>query len=128
LPSAAIQIGSNVLPLSSPGSAVVTSPESGISLRMMRSRIEPDQFILHQNIPNPFNPSTVICYSLPSDTKVTLTVYDVTGRVVRNLVDANQNAGEKTVEFDAENLPSGVYYYFLRTDYGTKSNKMILLR
>jgi aminopeptidase N len=128
LPSAAIQIGSNVLPLSSPGSAVVTSPESGISLCTMRSRIEPDQFILHQNIPNPFNPSTVIRYSLPSDTKVTLTVYDVTGRVVRNLVDANQNAGEKTVEFDAENLPSGVYYYFLRTDYGTKSNKMILLR
>jgi aminopeptidase N len=128
VPNAALRIGSRIYPLSSSGNAIILSQESEIALCTVTSHSEPVEFMLEQNIPNPFNPSTIIRYSLPSDSRVTLTVYDVTGRVVRNLVDAFQNAGEKSVEFDAENLPSGVYYYLLRTDHGVKSNKMILLR
>jgi aminopeptidase N len=128
VPNAALRIGNRIYPLSSPGNAIVPSQESEIVLCQQQSPSEPVKFTLEQNIPNPFNPSTIIRYSLPSDTKVTLTIYDITGRIVRNLVDAFQNAGEKSVEFDANNLPTGVYYYLLRTDHGVRSNKMILLR
>jgi len=128
LSNAVIRIGSRTFPLSSPGSAIVSSQESEVALCAITTQNEPVKFTLEQNIPNPFNPSTLIKYSLPADTKVTLTVYDVTGRVVRTLVDAYQNAGERVVEFNAENLPSGVYYYLLHTTQGVKSNKMILLR
>ncbi len=73
----------------------------------------PFEYRLEQNYPNPFNPSTVIQFSVPEQTHVTLTVYDLLGRKVMNLVDSDFSAGNYSVTFDASGLSSGVYIYRL---------------
>jgi len=73
----------------------------------------PDQFSLSQNYPNPFNPSTVIAYGLPTNSHVSLRVYDVLGRLVSVLVNEDQNAGYHQAVFNIGSLSSGVYFYRL---------------
>jgi hypothetical protein len=73
--------------------------------------LPPAEFSLAQNFPNPFNPSTKINYSLAVDSKVTLTVYNLLGEAVSKLVNNNVTAGNHSVNFDAINLNSGVYFY-----------------
>jgi len=89
----------------------------------------PNEFILNQNYPNPFNPTTTIQFELPVPAKVQLTVYDLLGRRVRKLVNAEQTIGNYAVEFDARDLSSGVYVYQLVVaDKAVLSRKMILLK
>ncbi len=89
----------------------------------------PDRFALFGNYPNPFNPSTTIRYSLPAAQKITLAVYDISGRLVQTLVDGRQTAGTHTVTLDARHLASGVYFYRLTGDNGQNvSHKMVLLK
>ncbi len=89
----------------------------------------PAGFELGANYPNPFNPVTRIVYKLAAAQKVTLKVYDISGRLVRTLVDGRQPSGAHTVDFNAEGLASGLYFYTLTTSGGmTKTRKMILLR
>jgi hypothetical protein len=73
--------------------------------------LAPDVFSLEQNYPNPFNPSTMISFSLAVDSKVSLTVFDVLGQEVVNLVNGNLGAGSHEIDFNASNLNSGVYFY-----------------
>jgi len=73
-----------------------------------------DHFYLYQNFPNPFNPSTTISYSIPENGIVTLKVFDALGTEVRYLVDEAQEAGYHQVEFNAEGLSSGIYFYKLK--------------
>lgn len=80
---------------------------------------------LMQNFPNPFNPSTVISYQLPFNAMVTVKIYDMLGREVRTLVNANQESGTYSVSFNASNLASGIYFYVLRA--GSGSNEMTKL-
>ena len=70
-------------------------------------------FTLEQNYPNPFNPSTVISYQLPVSSDVTLKVYDVLGNEVATLVNEEKSAGSYEVEFSADGLTSGIYFYKL---------------
>jgi hypothetical protein len=95
----------------------------------------PEGFRLEQNYPNPFNPETRIEYAVGgfrlrasgvSDVK--LAVYDVLGREVAVLVDGELQPGNHEVQFDAAGLASGVYYYILRTDAGTLTRSMCLIR
>ncbi|MCL5266675.1 MAG: T9SS type A sorting domain-containing protein [Bacteroidetes bacterium] len=88
----------------------------------------PKEFALMQNYPNPFNPTTIIRYSLPKAQMVTLNVYDVLGQEVATLVNARQNAGYYEVNFNADRLASGIYFYVLRTDKFTSAHKMLLLK
>jgi hypothetical protein len=95
----------------------------------------PVSFKLYQNYPNPFNPTTTIKYSLPIvdakfafTTNVTLKVYDVLGKEIAILVNKNQKPGSYTVEFNANKLSSGIYFYKLRSGSFTKIQKMILLK
>jgi hypothetical protein len=71
----------------------------------------PAEFLLEQNFPNPFNPSTMIKFSLAADSKVTLTVFDVLGQQVANLLNGNLAAGSHQINFNAANIHSGVYFY-----------------
>lgn len=100
----------------------------------VRTEILATEFILHQNYPNPFNPSTKIGYSVAvgdgysTADNVTLKVYDLLGREVSTLVNESKLPGDYEVKFYAENLPSGVYFYQLKTNNIILTKKMILLR
>lgn len=75
--------------------------------------LTPTEFALFPNYPNPFNPSTVIKYALPSDSKVSLKVYSLNGELLADLVNANQPAGYHDMVFNAANLSSGIYLYVI---------------
>jgi uncharacterized repeat protein (TIGR01451 family) len=88
----------------------------------------PQGYALQQNYPNPFNPTTSIAFSLPQSAQINLTVYDVLGRRVATLVNGQLAAGQHTVQFEASNLPSGMYLYRLSTPTGSITQKMMLLK
>jgi hypothetical protein len=83
---------------------------------------------LEQNYPNPFNPSTQIQYGLKSRSEVQLVIYNALGQKVATLVNNMQPAGVYTVQFDALNLASGIYFYHLQTAEFEQVKKMILLK
>lgn len=87
-----------------------------------------DDFTLNQNYPNPFNPNTVISWNVPFDSYQTLKVYDVLGNEVALLVNEYRTAGNYSINFNASNLSSGVYYYKLTAGNFTQTKKMILMR
>jgi hypothetical protein len=88
----------------------------------------PNGFSLSQNYPNPFNPATTIKFALPVSGNVTLKVFDVTGRLVSEIVNGNLQAGLHEVNFNASNLSSGAYFYKLETKDFTDIKKMILVK
>jgi uncharacterized delta-60 repeat protein len=88
----------------------------------------PDGFSLMQNYPNPFNPSTVISYRLSVNSFVSLKVYDITGKLVKVLVDEQKDAGSYEVRFDGTNLSSGIYFYKLETGQFTDVKRMNLVK
>lgn len=85
-------------------------------------------FQLHQNVPNPFNPTTTIAYTLPGAAHVKLAVYDVRGREVAVLVDGYQPAGTHDAAWNASGVPSGVYFCRITTGTFSATRKMCLLR
>lgn len=93
----------------------------------------PEKFQLKQNYPNPFNPVTKIKFDVPSIVKsqtsnVKMTVYDIIGREISILVNGDLKPGSYEVTFDGANLPSGAYYYRLKTDGYSETRKMVLLK
>jgi hypothetical protein len=87
-----------------------------------------NEYQLLENYPNPFNPTTMITYSLPNSGNVTLSVYDVSGREVATLVNGWRDAGVHEAVFDASDLPSGIYVYRLSTKDMQVSGKMVLVK
>jgi hypothetical protein len=90
--------------------------------------ILPTEYTLYQNYPNPFNPVTTIKYDLPATSDVSLIIYDILGRKIKELVNTKQQAGKYEVQFDASNIASGVYIYQLVAEKYMQSRKMILLK
>ena len=88
----------------------------------------PFTFMLDQNFPNPFNPLTRIEYTIPRREYVNLQVYDVLGRLVASLVDGIQEPGIQSVDFIATDVPTGMYFYRLRTVKFATVRKMLLIR
>jgi plastocyanin len=88
-------------------------------------------FKLYQNFPNPFNPSTIISYSIPSASRVSLVVYNSVGEKVLELVNKNQSAGYYSIEFnssDFHGISSGVYFYRIKAGRFDKTQKMLLMK
>lgn len=88
----------------------------------------PEKFLLEQNYPNPFNPNTNIRYTIEEAGYTSLTVYNSVGIEISTLISENLQAGSYSAEFNAENYPSGVYYYKLTSGDFTQVKKMILLK
>jgi len=88
----------------------------------------PTAYNLGQNYPNPFNPSTKIDYSIAVGGDVSVTVYSITGELVTTLVNEFKPAGRYSVEFNADNLASGIYLYKIASGNFSLVRKMILLK
>lgn len=88
----------------------------------------PQRCVLHPAYPNPFNPETRISYELPAKGHVNLKIYDINGRLVRELVNTIQNAGHHLAVFEASNSPSGFYLATLQTDKFKQTQKLVLIK
>ena len=93
----------------------------------------PIEFKLHQNSPNPFNPSTEIRYQLARDEHVQLSIYNLSGQEIRVLVDEKMSAGLHKVKWNAKDgkgidVPAGLYIYRIETEGFTDSRKLLLVK
>ena len=93
----------------------------------------PNVFALHQNFPNPFNPTTTIRYDLPNEEDVSIVIFDVVGRKIRSLINQNQSAGYHRIQWDAKNdlgepVSAGMYIYILHAGDHRSVKKMVLLK
>ena len=120
------------------GNGCYTIPTPGslngecVTLSTLKTAIPPREYSLSQNYPNPFNPTTQIRYDLPEDALVSISIYDVMGRKIKSLSNANQTAGYHSLQWDATNdlgeiVSTGMYFYTLRTKQFSETNKMLFL-
>ena len=123
----------SITQLTNPSGWTFTNPGSCIRLDYLtgtegnNSEI-PTVFKLYNNYPNPFNPSTSIKYDVPRNTFVNLSVYDILGKLVTNLVNQDMTAGRYDAVWDAKNYASGTYIYRLEAGDFTDVKKMILVK
>lgn len=92
------------------------------------SNSAPANFVLSQNYPNPFNPETQIDFSLPVNGKVSIKIFDVNGRLVKELMNEFRNAGYYSITFNASNLSSGIYFYKIEAAGFTDTKKMAFVK
>jgi hypothetical protein len=86
------------------------------------------KYDLAQNFPNPFNPSTLITYSIPTSSNVIINVYNILGELIKTLVNGYQEAGSYKVNFDAGGLSNGIYFYKMQSGNFVQIKKMLLLK
>lgn len=128
-----IEVNSGTLTLEAPVGNVTIGGNSGPSkmaniAKNESSDANPNKFNLSHNYPNPFNPTTVIEYTLPEKVKVQLVIYDVLGRRVTTLIDQVQQSGTHIKTWDASNFASGVYIYRIHAGDFVQSKKMLLIK
>jgi hypothetical protein len=104
-----------------------------VTLEALAQAQLPSQVVLHQNSPNPFNPQTTIRFELPAPMRVRLSIFDVNGRLVRQLLDDHRSAGASMVDWDGTddrgaNVATGVYFYVLDAGGSRYQHKMVLLK
>ena len=92
------------------------------------NKITDFNYHLYQDYPNPFNPSTNISFSIPQKSRVELIIYNTLRQKITTLVDEQKEAGNYTIEFDASNLPSSVYFYRISAGEFSQTKKLILLK
>ena len=112
---------------------VGASGTSQLSIGGNSSNGFPDRFTTYPNFPNPFNPTTQIQYDLPEEQNVNIVIYDVMGRNIRTLMNANQTAGYHSVRWDAKNdtgegVAAGMYIYTIQAGEFRATKKMVLLK
>jgi flagellar hook assembly protein FlgD len=93
----------------------------------------PEKFTIHQNYPNPFNPVTTLRYELPEQTHVNIMIYDMLGRKVKTLINQTQDAGYRSVIWEATNdygkpVSAGIYLYQIQAGEYNSTQKMVLLK
>jgi len=108
--------------------SVLYSLKSDFTTKILHETETISTFLLYQNYPNPFNPSTRISWQLPISNIATLKIFNILGKEVATLVNEYKPAGKYETEFNAANLPSGVYFYQLKAGEFLQTKKMILLK
>lgn len=98
------------------------------SVEPLNGSLVPEEYKLEQNYPNPFNPVTRINFSIPKSGWVTLKITNLLGQKVATLVNEAKNIGTYSIDFDASNLPGGIYYYSLFAGDLKETKKMILIK
>jgi hypothetical protein len=126
--SAVITGGVKAGPLISDLTYVIYDTLASVTSVEIIEDLTPENFILSQNYPNPFNPSTTIQFSIPEQSFVKLEVFNTLGEKVTTLVSEELNTGSYKFNWDAKNLPSGVYLYKMQTTNFSTSRKMILIK
>ena len=117
----------NPIETSASNTAIVNVPGDDIDKKSVsNNKNENFKYNLTQNFPNPFNPSTIISYSLPVSGQVTLKVFDILGSEVAELVNEQKEAGKHTIKFDASKLTSGIYFYQIKAGDYSETRKLIL--
>ena len=111
-----------------PGVDFYTFTPSSTSKAKDDGNNKPNLYQLSQNFPNPFNPNATIRYSVPKSGNVLLQVYDALGREIMTLVNEAKTAGNYEISFKAGNLPSGVYFYRMKSGSFVDTKKMLLLK
>jgi hypothetical protein len=105
------------------------SVEQGTTTGVANQEIRvPEYFTLYQNYPNPFNPTTNITYSIPTNSKVVIKIYNITGREVETIENSVRSAGTYTITFDAKQMASGVYFYKLTANNHSAAKKFVLMK
>lgn len=123
-----------LIPLTNSPDSVVLDPDGWILKQVGSPPLSvdlderPSSFALHQNFPNPFNPTTTIVFDVPEASAVQVKVFDIVGREVVVIVDGAYPVGRHTVEFDGSSLASGVYILRMSSTQGLQVKKMVLLR
>ena len=102
--------------------------QTGSNYVSVENEYIPFEFYLKQNYPNPFNPTTTIEFQIPYSSKIKLEIFNSLGQKIKNLVDNFYNAGTHRIIFNAENLPSGIYFYRLITEKHQQTKKLHLLK
>ncbi len=90
--------------------------------------ILPEAFELHANYPNPFNARTMINYSLDEPGMVTISVYDILGRKIENVMSGYQEAGYHSLTWDAGSMSSGIYFYHITSGDNSQTRRMTLIK
>ncbi|MBN2424176.1 MAG: T9SS type A sorting domain-containing protein [Calditrichaceae bacterium] len=109
--------------------AIINGKQYGTILSIeTKTTNTPENYLLLQNYPNPFNPSTVIEYAIPAPCYVQLNIFNVIGQKIKTLVSENKSPGTYKISWNGGEYPSGIYPYILRTKFGTKFSKMIILK
>lgn len=107
---------------------ILKTTNGGITIISPLSNELPENFHLDQNYPNPFNPATTIKFSVPVSSNVKLKIYDVTGKVVSEILNKDLTAGTYNINFNASDYSSGIYFYMLEASGSTQVKKMILVK
>ena len=105
----------------------------GVEVSIDESKITPIQFALHQNYPNPFNPETNIQFDIAENSRVQVSVFNLVGQQVASLINKQMDAGVYHVRWSGLNdkgepLPSGMYFYEMKTDYYNSVKKLVLVK
>ena len=126
--SVSLVTGKGSHPMRGDGVATIGAGDGPIAVSYSGGAPLPGEFSLAQNYPNPFNPKTRIEFSLPADAKVVIKVFNILGEEVASLVDRALEAGYQSVDWDAANMPSGIYLYRITAGSFSASRKMLLLK
>lgn len=122
-----LTVANNRLYLATTSGEVVAFEKAPTSIEFEKSN-SPLSFRLLQNYPNPFNPTTTISYELPKSTFVSLSIYDIQGRLIKMLVNEWKSAGYHSVNWNAEKLGTGIYFYRLNTGEYSDVKKCIIIK
>jgi hypothetical protein len=108
--------------------AVLYNADGPTSVEQQQNNLLPNEYVLEQNYPNPFNPTTTIEFSMPQSGVVNLSLYNILGEQVETLISEERTAGKHSVQLNANNLASGIYFYRLQAGSFVETKKMILIK